>query len=513
MNTRILSVICVTVLQIAAAAGDEQKLNLVILYADDMGYGDLNIQNPNSRIPTPNLDQLARSGTRFTDGHSSSGICTPSRYALLTGRHHFRKFHGIVGALGKSVLARDRITLPEMLQQKGYATACVGKWHLGWDWNSLKKPGAKARPVSENSKRMVWPHDAFDWDKPIPDGPLAHGFDYYFGDAVINFPPYCWIENDRVIKHPDTTLIQVENVTKEGNWEARPGPAVKGWDFYDVLPTLTKKGVEYIDSRAASRQPFFLYFPLPSPHAPIVPNERFQGKSKAGGYGDFVCETDWCCGELLRALKRNGLESNTIVIFTSDNGPERYAYPRDRKFEHWSSAPLRGLKRDIYEGGHRVPFIIRWPGVTKSNGICDGLVSQIDLMATLADYVDFELPKNAAEDSHNLLPFLRGKSTTSPRKTHVHNTNKNRYAIRHENWLLIKGVDGYHSRGFENWLNDRNYPSDDSQSVELFDLTKDIGQKNNLAGNHPDLVEMLAGKLEAIKTQGYSAPRLENDSR
>ena len=513
MFSRLLIVFCIGLLQNSVTFGHESNLNIVILYADDMGYGDLNIQNPDSRIPTPNLDQLAKAGARFTDGHSSSGVCTPSRYALLTGRHHFRKFHGIVGALGKSVLAGERVTLPEMLKQKGYSTACIGKWHLGWDWDSIKKRGAKAIPIAENSKRKVWPHDAFDWNKPIPDGPLAHGFDYYFGDAVINFPPYCWIENDRVFDHPDTTLTKVKNVTKEGNWEARPGPAVKNWDFYAVLPTLTKKGVEYIDSRKGSNQPFFLYFPLPSPHAPIVPNSQFLGKSRAGGYGDFVVETDWSCGQLLKALERNGLEDNTIVIFTSDNGPERYAYPRDKKFKHWSSGPFRGLKRDIYEGGHHVPFIIKWPGVTTAGSKRDGLVSQIDVMATLADYVDFELPKHAAEDSHNLLPYLKGESHTSPRTTHIHNTNKNRYAIRHNNWLLVKGKNGYHSRGFEQWEEVHGYPADDQSPFELYDLNKDIGQKNNVANQFSDVVEELDRKLEAIKSQGYSAPRFSKQPR
>ena len=346
---------------LTAAVAHAQNPNVLILYVDDMGYGDLNIQNPDSKIPTPNLDKLARSGMRFSDGHSSSGICTPSRYALLTGRHHFRKFHGIVNALGKSVFDDQRLTMPEMFQQCGYETACIGKWHLGWDWDALKKEGAKAVLIEGSKrKRKVWPHDAFDWSRRIPDGPLAHGFDYYFGDTVINFPPYCWIENDRVLKAPDSTLTKVRGVAKEGSWEARPGPAMSDWDFYAVLPTLTEKGVQYIDSRAENDKPFFLYFSFPSPHAPIVPTDEFDGKSQAGPYGDFVFQTDWTCGQLLNALDRNGLTENTIVVFTSDNGPERYAYARDRKFDHWSAAPFRGLKRDIYEGGHHVPFVIRW---------------------------------------------------------------------------------------------------------------------------------------------------------
>ena len=494
-------------LLVAANIAVAQQPNVLILYADDMGFGDLEIQNKNSKIPTPNLNQLAKTGMRFTDGHCSSGICTPSRYALLTGRHHFRKFHGIVGALGKSVFDKKRLTMPEMFQQKGYDTACIGKWHLGWNWDALKKEGAKPQKI-KGTRRSVWPHDAFDWSKKIPNGPLAHGFDYYFGDTVINFPPYCWIENDRVVKAPDSTLTKVKGVANEGNWEARPGPALSDWDFYQVLPTLTKKGVEYISGRKDQKKPFFLYFAFPSPHAPIVPNKQFHGKSKAGAYGDFVFETDWCCGQLLDALKKNGLEENTIVVFTSDNGPERYAYARDAKFKHWSAAPFRGLKRDIYEGGHHVPFIVRWPKVISANSTSDALISQIDLMATFADMLKFDLPNDAAEDSHSQLALFRGKTKQSARTTHVHNTFKNRYAIRHENWLLVVGKNGYHSQGFANWEKRRGYPADNQSRFELFDIKADPSQKKNLADQNMDKVKQLNELLEKIKSAGKTAPRL-----
>ncbi len=352
MITRFTTTICAVYAACSLQAAD--KPNIVILYADDLGYGDLTCYNPDSKIPTPHLDKLAAEGMRFTDGHSSSGICTPSRYALLTGRHHWRKFHGIVNALGKSVFSPERLTLPEMLQEKGYTTACIGKWHLGWDWDAIRKPGTPKKSIQAED---------FDWSKSIPDGPLGHGFDYYFGDAVINFPPYTWIENDKVLKAPDTTLKATpKGATKEGRWEARPGPACSDWDFYENLPTLTEKAAAWLKNRKGKQEPFFLYFPLPSPHAPIVPTDEFDGKSQAGAYGDFVVQTDWSCGQLLQALEESGHAENTIVIFSSDNGAEHYAYARDEKFGHWSSHPLRGLKRDIYEGGHRVPYIVRWPG-------------------------------------------------------------------------------------------------------------------------------------------------------
>jgi len=476
--------------------------NIVILYADDMGYGDLGIQNPDSKIPTPHLDQLAREGMRFSDGHSSSGICTPSRYALLTGTHHWRRFHGIVQAMGESVFEKDELTLPEMLKEKGYDTACIGKWHLGWDWDAIRKPGA---PKGRNS------HVDFDWSKPVPGGPLDHGFDHYFGDTVINFPPYAWIEDDILIRAPDTDLDTkaMNAVTKEGSWEARPGPALKDWDFYKVLPTLTEKSVEYVLSRKGNPKPFFLYVPYPSPHAPIIPNDEFDGKSKAGPYGDFVVQTDDACGRVLAALKEIGAEENTIVVFSADNGPEHYAYAREEKFGHWSAKPFRGLKRDIYEGGHHVPFLIRWPGALKPGSVCDGLVSQVDLMATFASLVGYELPDEAALDSYDLLPFLTGKAEATPRASHVHNTKKDHYAIRDGKWLLVNAQTGYLRPAPKAWEARHGYPPEDKLPVELYDFEKDPSQKTNLAAEHPEIVQKLQELLAKIREDGHSAPRLE----
>jgi arylsulfatase A len=477
------------------------KPNILILYADDMGYGDLGANNPASKIPTPQLDRLAAEGLRFTDGHSSSGICTPSRYAMLTGRHHWRDFHGIARPYEGTVFKPGQLTLPAMLRQQGYATACIGKWHLGMDWDAIRKPGTPTNSIL---------HTDFDWTKPFPGGPLDHGFDHYFGDNVINFPPYAWIENDRLVAAPDTTLTKVPGKPKEGGWGCAPGPARSDWDFYQVLPTLTRKGVEYIQSRKGKDQPFFLYFPLPSPHVPIVPTDAFDGKSKAGAYGDFVCQTDDACGQLLAALRASGLESNTIVIFSADNGAERSAYARDEKVDHWSSAPFRGVKRDIYEGGHHVPFLIKWPGVTKAGTVTDALISQVDLMATFAALVNFDLPKNAAEDSHNFQPWLKGASKTPPRSTMVHNTyEKYGYAIRDGDWLLVDAKSGYaQHKPPPAWNKKHQQEPDDRQPVELYNLKEDIGQKHNLASGHPDKVAELQALLNKIRDQGHSSPRL-----
>ena len=488
-----------------ANAESAAKPNVLILYADDLGFGDLGLQNPESKIPTPNLDALASDAMRFTDGHSSSGICTPSRYALLTGRHHWRDFHGIVNAFGGSVFKPERLTLPEMLKSQGYQTAAIGKWHLGWDWDAIKKPDAK--PIVDGRKKAFTP-DAFDWDKAIPDGPLAHGFDSYFGDTVINFPPYCWIENDRVQKAPEVMMDSAKwRPIKEGRWECRPGPMVSDWDPYQNIPTTTARGVEFLKSQAKSETPFFLYFAFPSPHAPIIPNDEFDGKSNAGPYGDFVYETDDACGQLLRALDESGKADNTVVIFTADNGPEKYAYARDEKFDHWSAKPFRGLKRDIYEGGHHVPFVIRWPGVTKPGSVCKSLVSQIDIMATLAGHLGGELSDDAAEDSHDLRPLLKD-STASVRTTHIHNTKQGSYAIRDGKWLLVDAENGYVSGRNKAWESKHGYPSDDDGLVELYDLSRDLGQRQNVASKHAEQVAKMQGNLAKIRKQGFSAPRL-----
>ncbi len=506
---RILPLFCFLILctgLVSMGAPKGSRPNILILYADDLGFGDLGCYNKESKIPTPNLDQLASEGMRFTNGHSSSGICTPSRYALLTGRHHWRDFDGIVNAFGESVFAPERLTMPELLQEKGYATAAIGKWHLGWDWAAIRKPDAK--PIEEG-RRSSWGPEAFDWEKAIPDGPLAHGFDHYFGDTVINFPPYCWIEDDKVVKAPDVLMDTTKwKEIKEGNWECRPGPMTSDWDPYENIPETTRRGVKYIKEQKENDDPFFLYFAFPSPHAPIIPNDEFDGKSGAGPYGDFVYETDDACGRILKALEESGQAENTIVIFSADNGPEKYAYARDEIFGHWSAEPLRGLKRDIYEGGHRVPFIVKWPGNVAAGAVTDALVSQIDFMATFADLLSYDLPDDAAEDSHVLTPLLKGE-TDAVRDTHIHQTSSSKWAIRHGDWLLIEGEDGYHSGRVKAWEEKREYPADDKGVTELFDLANDIGQKNNLAEEEAETAAELSALLAKIREEGYSAPRLE----
>ncbi len=470
--------------------------NIVILYADDLGYGDPGCMNPESKIPTPSLDQLARQGIRFTDAHSSSGICTPSRYALLTGRYHWRAFHDIVDSFGASRLDAAQLTLPEMLQQRGYRTGCVGKWHLGWDWDAIRRDGARSDP------KTGFAANDFDWSQPIPGGPLVHGFDYYFGDDVPNFPPYAWIENDRITEAP-TRPFEAAPPTAEGNWECRPGPMVAGWQLDAVVPRLTDQAVRWIERSAATDQPFFLYFALTSPHAPIVPSAAFAGKSGAGGYGDFVVQSDAACGAVLEALQRMGLEENTIVIFSSDNGPEIYCYERVKKFGHRSMGPLRGIKRDVWEGGHRVPMIVRWPEALPAGQTCDRLIVQTDLFATIAGIVNFPLENNQAEDSINQLPVWRAPESAAVRTWAVHNTYARRFALRQDQWLVMDGPDG-NSREAPQWFAAQEGWEAPDAPFALYDLASDPGQKFNLASRYPDRVELMLARLKEIRASSGS---------
>jgi arylsulfatase A len=455
-----------------------------------MGFGDLGAQNPDSKIPTPNLDRLAAQGMRFSDAHSSSGVCTPSRYGLLTGRFHWRKFHGIVNAFAPPVLDADEVTLPEVLKTRGYTTACIGKWHLGWNWADIRKPGTPQNSLAAED---------FDWAKPISGGPRSHGFDYYFGDDVPNFPPYAWFENDRVTTIPSVPLA-LNDRTKEGAWEARPGPMTPGWNFFAVVPKLKEQTVKWIGEQRGKAGPFFLYVPFNSPHAPIVPNDEFTGKSQAGGFGDFMAQTDENVGHILKALADNGFADNTLVVFTSDNGAEQYAYERIRKFGHRSSGAFRGVKRDLYEGGHRVPFLVKWPGVVAAGSVSTALVSQVDLMATLAAAAGASIPAAAAEDSYNLLPVWQ-HNAQSPRRSIVHNTNPGAYAVRHDHWILIAAKSGAHSK-VPDWYDTENGYTPNNLPGELYDLAADPAEKHNLYADHPDKVSELTAILATLRAKG-----------
>ncbi len=498
-----LAVIASTALCSAIAVAEEPAPlpNIVIVYTDDQGYGDFSLQNPKSKIPTPHLDRLAKEGMRFTDAHSSSGVCTPSRYALLTGRYHWRRGDGIVGSWGGPRFRGGDFTLPAMLQEKGYRTACIGKWHLGWSWDAIHNAEVEDRNHP----------DAHDWSKPLPGGPLDRGFDYYFGDDVPNFPPYTWIENDRFLEAPTVPFTPIPAPTDEcegGSWgrghDCRPGPMVEGWRLDAVMPRLTEKAVEWIGQQSADR-PFFLYWSWTGPHTPVVPIEAFQGSTEAGPYGDFMNQLDAHLGQMLQALADNGFADNTLVIFSSDNGPERIAYPRIQDHGHYSMGPLRGIKQDVWEGGHRVPFVVRWPGVVEADTVSRELVSQIDIMGTIASIVGYPLPDNAAEDSHDLLPLLRGESDASGRDTLVHRTWKRPWGIRHGDWVYINQPSGSLQRE-PDWRGYAPNPHPDW----LGNIRDDLAQQKNLVDEYPDKAEMLRTKLQDIRQSRFTAPRLFN---
>ena len=480
--------------------------NIVFILADDMGYGDLGCQNPESKIPTPNLDTLATEGIRFTDAHSPSAVCSPTRYGLLTGRYCWRTNlkRDVLRCWDTPLIEPQRLTVGKLLKAHGYDTACVGKWHLGWDWPTTDG----AEPLGIGRWRHPNSGGNVDFTRPIANGPTTRGFDYYFGTAVPNYPPYCFIENDRTVGVPTKT--------KPSSMFGCGGAMLEGWKLEEILPGLEKKAVEYVDAKGgrvkneAFRQstdgPFFLYMPLTAPHTPIAPAAKFKGKSKAGAYGDFVHQVDHVVGRVVRALKRNGFEENTLIIFTSDNGsPGRDGTNMSgdansvRRYGHNPSHIYRGIKADIWDGGHRVPFIAKWPGHIKSGSVSNEPICLADLMATCAAIVGEKLPVGAAEDSYNILPALTGEKLPKPiREAIIHHSVEGMFAVRQGRWKLIlgKGSGGYSKEG-----KDIDVPG------QLYDMKQDPSENNNLYAKRPDVVERLTALLEKYKNQGRSAPR------
>ena len=486
--------------------------NIVIIYADDMGYGDLGCQNPASKIPTPNLDRLASQGMRFTDAHSASTVSSPSRYSLLTGRYHWRGYlkEGIVSQWGDPAIEEGRETIASMLKKEGYTTACIGKWHLGQIWPFKPRlgqadPGKKEwSSVSMNGKDPWRPED-FDWSRPIKDGPLTRGFDYYFGTGTINFPPYTWIENDRVVETPVEMLDLTNDQPQEGAWECRPGPAAKNWDIRKVPVTLMEHAVRWINDRKNENRPFFLYYALPSPHAPIIPRENFRGKSEAGGFGDYVAETDWFIGNILDALKVNGFEDNTIVIFTSDNGPEYYAYERIRNFSHYSMDGFRGLKRDLWEGGHRIPFIVKYPGKVSPGAINEQIICQTDIMATIAGFLGISLPENAGEDSFDQSDLLLERSVVSARDHIIHHAINGVFAIRKGDWIMIEAPTG-EVTAEPLWRKEALNAIPDTTPLLLYNIDDDPQETRSVFASNQSKIEELKALLEKIREEGRSTP-------
>ncbi len=482
--------------------------NIIVILADDMGFGDLACQNPESKIPTPNLDRLAHAGMRFSDAHAPTAVCTPTRYSILTGRYCWRSQlkSSVLWPWDAPLIDEGRLTLGGMLQKQGYRTACIGKWHLGWDWPTTDGSRVNDQiPIGDFNRKTRDPFaQKIDFTRPIPGGPTTRGFDYYFGDDVPNFPPYCFIENDKTIGTLDTILP-----ARPFSWT---GPAVKDWKLEAVMPALTQKAVDYIKAKPGEKpfnkakdRPFFLYFPLTAPHTPIAPTDEFKGKSQAGAYGDYVYEVDWTVGRIMDALRESGQDENTIVIFTSDNGsPARDGTDMNGepksvlRYGHNPSHIYRGIKTMAWDGGHRVPFIAQWPGQIRENSVNNETVCLVDLMATCAALANCQLPNNAAEDSYNLLPVLLGNDHQTPlREATIHHSYNGIFAIRQGPWKLILG------KGGGGW--NVGETTDDSE-IQLYNMKEDPSEKRNIYREHPDVVEHLTQLLEKYKTEGRSVP-------
>ncbi len=489
-----------------AASPKRDFPNIVFILADDMGYGDLACQNPESKIPTPNLDKLAGESMLFTDAHSPSAVCTPTRYSILTGRYCWRTElkRGVLWPWDKPLIESDRLTAARLLKDSGYHTACIGKWHLGWNWattDGTRINDTLTSGIYNEEKRTAF-GNKIDYSERIGGGPLTKGFDYYFGDDVPNFPPYCFIENDKTLGIPD----EMKPLSMFGH----PGMMVKSWKLDTVMPAITEKAVDYIEKRAkySFGQPFFLYFTLTAPHTPIAPASEFHGSSHAGAYGDYVVQVDHTAGEILRAIERSGNTGNTLVIFSSDNGsPGRDGTDMNgeinsvRKYGHNPSRPWRGIKADAWDGGHRVPFIVRWPGRIPAGSVCDELVCQVDFLATVAAILGQKLPDTAGEDSCSILPLLEGEKPEAPlREAVIHHSGDGLFCVRQGKWKLILGLG---AGGFSGGIR-KAEPGE--PKGQLYDMYADPEERNNVYEIHPEVVHKLGYLLEKYRKSGRSTP-------
>jgi arylsulfatase A-like enzyme len=468
--------------------------NIIVILADDQGFGDFGANNPQSKIATPHLDALAKGGVRFTDGHTSSGVCTPTRYSLLTGRYHWRTRlqSGVLGGFSPPLISKDRLTLAGLLRQQGYATGCFGKWHLGM---SFPLGGGGFADDGGDYAKSPKGVGAIDFRADIVGGPVDHGFDTFFGiSASLDMPPFVWIQDRR--------MTEIPSVTK--TW-LRSGPAGPKFEAVDVLPSVIDHAISFIEAqkKADPAKPFFAYVPLNAPHTPIVPTKDFQGSSGISPYADFVKQVDHDVGRLLASLDRLGLTEDTLVVFTSDNGCAPMANITElQKAGHEPGYIYRGHKADLYEGGHRVPFVVRWPAKVKP-GVSTALIGQIDFLATFAEITGAKVPAAMAEDSVSFLPILRGVKA-EVRRGIVSQSVNGSFAIRDGQWKLCL------SAGSGGWSSPKPGKEEAGlPEVQLYDLSKDPGERNNLQAEFPERVASMKGELEKLIARGRSTPGAE----
>ncbi len=478
--------------------GDEVPVrhpNIVVILADDLGYGDLSCYGA-TKVKTPNIDRLAETGMRFTDAHSPHSVCTPTRYGLLTGRYAWRTWVGTrcVWSNDPMLVETDRLTLPSLLKAAGYRTACIGKWHLGF-----------GGPATEGWDDRRGP----DYNKPLKPGPLEIGFDYFFGIPHVGQFPHVYIENHHVQGLQESSPLEIvldERETDRTTWlnghTITPRHTFTGgegttYEEEELAVRLTEVAVDWINKQ--DQEPFFLYFAQRNVHSPLKPHPRFQGTSEIGVYGDFVNELDWSIGELLDVLDRRGFAENTLVVFSSDNGAVQMGHRPAHIVDysgHRSNGPLRGQKTEDYEGGHRIPLLVRWPGHVEAGSRSDQLVALTDLLATTAELIGERLPEGAGEDSFSFLSALTQSKPDRPIRTGiVHDSNEGLFAVREGDWKLILGQGG----GGIGWSSQVRDPA--AQAGQLFNLADDIAETDNRYDEHPEIVSRLTQRLQQERTR------------
>ncbi len=479
----ICSLCFVLLAALAMPSASAAQPNIVFILADDLGAGDLGCYNGKSRIPTPHMDRLAAEGIRFNDAHSPSSVCSPTRYGVLTGRYCWRSRLKSGVLWGESPLLIDpaRVTVGKLLKSSGYTTGAVGKWHLGFGG------GKKA-----------------DYSKPLTPGANDVGFDYFFGiPSSLDIPPYLYVRNNLPVRPLSTKVGGSKHRRQKGGGFWRAGRVSDDFKHEEVLQRITDEAVAFIE-RSTSKpeaKPFFLYFPLTAPHTPWLPPKEFRGKSKAGYYGDFVAQVDHVVGQVAAALEKSGQAKNTLLILTSDNG-SHWPVGDVKKYQHAANGNTRGQKADIWDGGHRVPFLARWTGKIKAGTSSEETICLTDLMATAAAIVGKKVPKNAAEDSYNILPALLGETLKGPiREATVHHSLSGMFAIRQGSWKLIVG------RGSGGFTNPRRIkPKPGEPKGQLYNLAEDPTEKNNLYLEKPEVVARLGKLLEKYRKSGRSTP-------
>lgn len=474
-------VACLVRVSVAAAA---VRPNVVYILADDLGYGDVSCFDANSKIRTPNIDALAKEGMRFTDAHSGSAVCTPTRYGIMTGRYAWRTRlkKGVLNGFSEPLIEPGRETVAQFMAGQGYATACAGKWHLGLGWERV----AGAEGVL-NGKTV-------DFSKAVTSGPHTLGFGYSFIlPASLDMPPYVYVENGKATELPTRRVADSPRPAMY-----RAGVAGTTFDFGTTLLEITRHAVAWVDGRAKDGKPFFLYVPLTAPHTPHVPRAEFQGKSGAGNYGDFVMETDWSVGEIVGALARNRLAENTLVIVTSDNGAHSEPLHLEQQYGHRANSIFRGQKSDAWDGGHHIPFVARWPGHVKAGTTCERTVSLVDLYATCAEILGAKVSKDAAEDSFSMLPLLEGKADAPVRPAVVMHSIDGYFAVKEGPWKLVL------CKGSGGWTLPENRGAAGARAVQLYNTKEDPSEKVDLAEKRPEVVKKLEGVLEEFRRAGRS---------